>query len=150
MINKNQLRHGNIVSYDGEMWVIYDLGYSEVGLQDHNGNMLAAVIHYEDICPVELTGGILERCGFYVHRIEKNEYLHYGSATETKHYENTDQDDDPRKFDVSITTNSRDNTSAINCRFRYGLKYLHEFQNIYFYNTNAELEMPPFNTILCD
>lgn len=150
MIKAKDIRVGNIFLYDYEerrdIFLIqgireyYDNGYATCHGRE---------VNIEKLIPIDLTKDVLESCNFKLCERSTLEMLNARNLKAATEKYVLFGDDHMDIFTVTITTNSRNDSAAINCSARAGISYLHQLQNI-FYWTNGiglELEFDPVNLI---
>ena len=118
-INKNELRIGNIVSWNGEIAVISQLLERDISFKCGEECL------YEDIKPIPLTEEVLLRCGFEItdYRIELHP-IQLIELVENKGY----------LFEFHLTRESKQGSEYFTV-----IKCLHQLQNLYYSLCNEEL-----------
>lgn len=112
------------------------------GVIEKNGEGFAIIDGWET--PLKLLTGIridamiLDACDLRYTRTSNVEHISYGFTTTTEEYGLYD-DELNEYFKVTITTNSKDGRTAINCSNKTGIKYLHELQNAYWLANSVEM-----------
>lgn len=133
MINSNELRLGNLLSYPNwykdsinKTWSVRDIYFEDnkIGLTDR---VIQTITKLDYLHPIPLTEEILLKVGFEYDRLEER-FNFYGKNE--CHYILEKQND---WFFVGIK-----NSKSINY-FVWDIKYLHQLQNLYFALTGQEL-----------
>lgn len=124
MIQANELRIGNWISYDNNDVQVFELPYL-IDIDEGKEDYLVNSVWLNEHEPIPLTPELLERCGFrklsneWV--IQGPEYLEYFEMRYDKFYY----------------------TGGEGVCFGKGCEYLHQLQNLYFALTGTELTYQP-------
>ena len=127
-----ELRIGNIINKNG-LGEVIELREHVVKVRYKSDKVRTALVPYEDIEPVTLTGELLAQCGFAKHafydRIRGGSFDTYVKPYFKIAYNG--EEFIPCRFYDSITLSVYGN----------GVKYLHQLQNLYFALTGEELSI---------
>jgi len=127
MIQPTELRIGNSVFYEGEVWFIDSIHQDVCGVMKGERG---AIILYNRMSPIPLTPEILEKCGF-------------GENPQHEH---------PAFDEYSLLSNNRFAIGDFNGEYwvvdgidqwllEHKIYYLHQLQNLYFALTGEELKV---------
>lgn len=151
IIDPRELRIGNYLLYDGKIVHVTMLSldiddeyqeiisFCEAGkTSDEKGDWNRALA--DKLSRIPIRPEILIACGFKLVKREMSDHFQFNVSTTTQYWELSDSDF-IITFEVWITTNTKDDTVAINCKHKAPLRYLHELQNVYFITQGNELEV---------
>ena len=122
MVNASELRLGNHLLYKGKIIVVNEISGNYIN-QDTSGNSENYdLIDIEDIEPIRLTEEILTKCGMVVNERYRASYL---GGFCVSYFDGLR----PPNWDVYFRGKSIK-----------GIDFLHEWENLYFFLTDKELE----------
>ncbi len=135
-----ELRLGNYVKAPlGEIMRIDVLGHLDNPDYIHASNETG--FGQNGFEPIELTPEILEKAGFYVEKETTEIHKRFELTTKTVTWSNWDWIEGTGGFDITFTTNNKDDKVAINTKYKCPVKHLHEIQNLFWIVTGEELPL---------
>ena len=131
MVQANELRIGNYISYKNERWI--KVGYHEI--------RYAVLYPDTSYYPIPLTFEILEKAGLPDQEINEKGcgWFHRGNflVGKTKYHYHFHKNSKRLTLAIVVTLEKGSDTTA----FAWDIYYVHQLQNLYFALTGQELEV---------
>ena len=125
MVEKNEYRVGNYVGYNSEIYILLTTDQYPLVTKVGTGNSRSKQFLLNYCEPIEISGPLLEKCGFIVHTIINEDQGERGFYAHSK----------------------LSDLKYVDGLIKYGfdelpdIKYLHQLQNLYRELTNEEIEI---------